>query len=388
MKGRVELQCQDARQTLLFPIRVTELCAPSFVHRVLFALFFFIVHPTIVVPRAPVYFAQPTRLTQPSSTEAAPAAPAPPTTNPVRASRSRRAEINERPHEATSPGSLKMVEYAKMKNAELEALLKSRGLPTGGKKADMVERLTKDDEKVEAPAAPVASKTVHPEDEIDWDDDGDEAPAASAKDAPAPAPAVEKAATTTAVEGKANSQADPNQKADVEPSQTNDLSVKTPGKETKASSDAKAEDKEEPAPDYTRGLAATNLDEEIEKRKARAKKFGLNIEDDEGLKKLERAKKFGETGPPKGLDEALPERTRKRGRDDNEDVGRNKRRGGGKFSSRRGGGGRGNRDGDRRRDNRDTRRDDNRGKANNGFPGWMSDADRAKAEARKNKFSS
>jgi SAP domain-containing ribonucleoprotein len=39
-----------------------------------------------------------------------------------------------------------MPEYAKMKNADLEALLKERGLPSAGKKADMVDRLVKDDE--------------------------------------------------------------------------------------------------------------------------------------------------------------------------------------------------------------------------------------------------
>jgi len=291
-----------------------------------------------------------------------------------------------------------------MKNADLEALLKTRGLPTGGKKADMVDRLTKDDEKsVEAPASSASKAAVlHPEDEIDWDDDAEDAAAEPAKSAPAatsqattstePSAAVAKAGG----EGQtANPQAVPNQVADIDPSKTDDLSVKGPAEETiEIGGEAKAEEKKEPPPDYTRGLAASSLDEEIEKRKARAKKFGLNIEEDEGLKKLERAKKFGETGPPKGLDEALPERTRKRGREDTEEGGRNKRRGGGKFGGRRG---RGNRDGNRggerggdgRRDNRDGReiRDNRReDRPRNGGTSWMSEADRAKAEARKNKF--
>ena len=72
-----------------------------------------------------------------------------------------------------------MPEYAKMKNAELEALLKERSLPSGGKKADMVDRLTKDDEKKTAPAT-TKPAAVNAEDEIDWDDDGDEAAAAPA----------------------------------------------------------------------------------------------------------------------------------------------------------------------------------------------------------------
>jgi SAP domain-containing ribonucleoprotein len=312
-----------------------------------------------------------------------------------------------------------MPEYAKMKNAELETLLKTRGLPTGGKKADMVDRLTKDDEKSGDGAA--KSAALHPEDEIDWDDDGEDAPAEAAKPAAtADAPASNESSTTIAeVEpiSNPNPQAVPNQVADIDPSKTEDLSVKEPADEkTKVEGEAKVEDeKKEPPPDYTKGLAASNLDAEIEKRKARAKKFGLNIEEDEGLRKLERAKKFGETGPPKGLDEALSDRTKKRGREDAEEGGRNKRRGGGNERRGRGnqGGNRGgdrrgerggergedrrggDRGGDRRRDNRDgrdtrergdNRRDERRDDRprNSGFQ--MSAEDKAKAEARKAKW--
>lgn len=286
-----------------------------------------------------------------------------------------------------------MADYAKMKVADLDALLKERGLPTSGKKADKIEQLTKDDEKKAASAAPAATKpaALHPEDEIDWDDDAEPA-AEPAKAAPAATEVVQATATpdepsTTAKAGgkgqPPNPQAVPNQVADIDPSKTDDLSVKPPVDGTEASAEPDKEENKEPAPDYTRGLAATNIDEEIEKRKARAKKFGLKIEDDEGLRKLERAKKFGETGPPKGLDEALPERSRKRGREDNEEGGRNKRRGG-RFGGRRG---RGNREGGRRdnRDNRDSRRED-RGRGNDGGSSWMSESDRAKAEARKAKW--
>ncbi|KAF2691811.1 hypothetical protein K458DRAFT_5793 [Lentithecium fluviatile CBS 122367] len=286
----------------------------------------------------------------------------------------------------------KMPEYAKMKNAELEALLKERGLPTGGKKADMVERLTKnDDDKKAQPAA--ASSKIDAEDEIDWDDEGEDATADAAKAAPAAstkpesaAPAVMPAAVTVAKAGSVgevgNSQEVPNQTADVDPAATDDLSVKLPT-EKEGTADTTTEEKKEPAPSYTKGLAATNLDEEIEKRKRRAEKFGLKIDDDANLKLLERAKKFGGTGP-KGLDEALPERPerRKRGRDDTDDGGRNKRRGGGD------GGRSGGRGGDRRRDNRDGRdnRRGDRGNANGGGT-WMSEADRQKAAARKAKWS-
>ncbi|CAO2657511.1 Nn.00g036370.m01.CDS01 [Neocucurbitaria sp. VM-36] len=279
-----------------------------------------------------------------------------------------------------------MPEYAKMKNAELEALLKERGLPHGGKKADMVDRLTKDDEKTTAPAN--AKPAVNAEDEIDWDDEGDEAAAAPAAKDNKPTTTNEETIVKAGGEGQPpNPQAVPNQVADIDPATTDDLSVHPPAEGEKgASAEVQPEEQKEPVPDYSIGLAATNLDEEIEKRKKRALKFGTKIEDDEGLKKLERAKKFGETGPPKGLDEALPERTRKRGRDDGgEDAGGNKRRGGGRFGARGGRGGRDKRDNRNRdgRDGRDSRRDENK---TSGGSGWMSEKDRAAAEARKAKW--
>lgn len=272
-----------------------------------------------------------------------------------------------------------------MKNDELQAMLRERSLPTTGKKAEMVDRLTKDDEKTSEPAP----SNAHPEDEIDWDD-GDEGAKQDEK-ADKKTTAAEPAATTqtqSEIVAEAggpgqppNPQAVPNQKADIDPSKTDDLSVKPPGEETEGATEANAEDNKEPAPSYAAGIAATDLDAEIEKRKKRAAKFGLKVEDDETLKKLERAKKFGESGALKGLDEALPERKeRKRGREDNEDPGRNKRRGGG---PRAGGIRGGHREGDRRRDDRDSRRDDRR---NDNGSTWMSAADRERAEARKAKW--
>jgi SAP domain-containing ribonucleoprotein len=58
----------------------------------------------------------------------------------------------------------------------------------------------------------------------------------------------------------------------------------------------------------------------VEKRAARAKRFGVP-EDDEAKKLAERAKKFGVDSKEtvvKGLDSALPERRQKRGREDRE----------------------------------------------------------------------
>jgi SAP domain-containing ribonucleoprotein len=277
-----------------------------------------------------------------------------------------------------------MVDYSKMKNDELSALLKERKLPHTGKKAEMVERLQKAD----------SEKTGGAEDEIDWDDEADDAAAA--------APAASTVAQDEAVipneeivenaggEGHAlNPQAVPNQVADIDPAQTDDLTVQPPAEGVEESSaEAKPEEKKEPTPDYSRGLAATNLDEEIEKRKKRALKFGTKIEDDEGLKKLERAKKFGEVGPPKGLDEALPERREKKRRHEGgDDAGDNKRREGGGRSGNRGG--RDNKRDNRNRDGRDNRRSENKSGGGGGGVGvgsWMSEKDRAAAEARKAKF--
>ncbi|KAJ4384109.1 hypothetical protein N0V86_000954 [Didymella sp. IMI 355093] len=270
-----------------------------------------------------------------------------------------------------------MPEYAKMKNAELEALLKERGLPHAGKKADMVDRLTKDDEKNSSGTAPADPKpAVNAEDEIDWDDDE------PAKTAPA---AAEEVTTNKETVEKAggegqppNPQAVPNQVADIDPAKTDDLSVQPPAE----GADNTTEEKKEPAPSYAQGLAATSIDEEIERRKKRALKFGTKIEDDEGLKKLERMKKFGEKGQVQGLDEALPERERKRGREEKDDAGANKRRDGGRPArgGRGGGGRRDNRNERSRRDSRSPRRERAPGNAS------YSESDRKAAEARKARF--
>lgn len=270
-----------------------------------------------------------------------------------------------------------MPEYAKMKNAELEALLKERGLPHAGKKADMVDRLTKDDEKKSSGAAPAESNpAVNAEDEIDWDDDE------PAKAAPAAAEEVTTNKETVEKAGgegqPSNPQAVPNQVADIDPAKTDDLSVQPPAE----GAEAATEEKKEPAPSYAQGLAATSIDEEIERRKKRALKFGTKIEDDEGLKKLERMKKFGEKGQVQGLDEALPEREKKRGREDKDDAGANKRRDGGRpgRGGRAQGGRRENRNERSRRDSRSPRRE--RAPATASY----SEADRKAAEARKARF--
>ncbi|KAJ9618508.1 hypothetical protein H2203_009105 [Taxawa tesnikishii (nom. ined.)] len=298
-----------------------------------------------------------------------------------------------------------MADYAKMKNAELEALLVERGLPKTGKKADMVKRLEEDDKaKSSAP-----SKATN-EDEIDWDDE----PAATDAKTTTTASAVAEAKTATTEPAAAalaaggqgqvdNPQAVPNQVVGEDVTNTGSLAVSKPDEEAPAATGATtavesteavapAEEKKEPV-DFSSGLAKTTLDEEIEKRKARAKKFGLDVEKDETLKALERAKKFGATELPGNLNEALPEkRERKRGREGGEENG---------DSKRRGARGRPDLGGRRGSSRRNTPRSGtpNKGagagtgtapqaKAAGGGPTWMSEADRAKAEARKAKFAS
>jgi SAP domain-containing ribonucleoprotein len=259
-----------------------------------------------------------------------------------------------------------MTDYAKLKNAELEALLKQRGLPHAGKKADMVARLQEDD-----------SKKTTTEDVIDWDDDEPakaDAPAAAAPTIPTTV-ALDTPAVTAANTVEATITTDASASQDIAPNAT-------------STEDAPAEKAKTPV-DFSIGLAEATIDEEIEKRKARAKKFGMTENDplaDEALMKLERAKKFGDAAGPRGLNEALPERQKRRhegGADGGRDL---KRRGGGGGR----GGSRFNGNGNRRRDGGPAPSGSQPSRvektAGSGGSGWMSATDKAAAEARKARF--
>jgi SAP domain-containing ribonucleoprotein len=119
----------------------------------------------------------------------------------------------------------------------------------------------------------------------------------------------------------------PNQQLDVDPAKTNDLTVQggegAPTAADGAIASAGATTTEpapapeaKPAVDFSIGIKQSDAEREAEKRAARAKRFGIT-ESEEEKKKADRAKKFGieKVEVVRGLDDALPERRQKRGRD-------------------------------------------------------------------------
>ncbi|KAG8526782.1 uncharacterized protein KY384_008211 [Bacidia gigantensis] len=244
-------------------------------------------------------------------------------------------------------------DYSKKKVAELQDLLKTRNLPHTGKKDDLISRLQENDASKESQSTVKPSPDKSDEiDDVDWTAD-------------AAAASTEAGSTAIAAGGKGqvpNPTAVPNQATATDPSKTTDLKVDPP----KADSEDKKEEPSKPATDFTSGLQETSVDDEIAKRQKRAQRFGIQEEakSEDAQKALDRAKKFGtetQTQEVKGLDQALPERSRKRGRGGDEG-----RRGGGKRSRGGAGGGGGGGGGE---------------KAN-----WMSEKDRLASEARKKKF--
>jgi len=293
------------------------------------------------------------------------------------------------------------IDYSKKKNDELADLLKKRSLPHTGKKAELIARLQQYDKEHpdgdEIPSEPsTAAPPAAAEDEIDWDDDGGAGEGDTAK-------ASEPGAVAMAAGGQGrvdNPTSVPNQVVDIDPSTTADLTIKggenaaadndgviatagkavaegTPPIATTTTTTAPA-----PATDFSKGIATTDLDAELAKRKSRAARFGIQETDADALKALERAKRFG-TGDKgdkeavKGLDEALPERGRKRGRGGEKEGGDEEGRGGKRRDGGRRGG-QGNR-GDRGAERNGTRD----GKAGGST---LNEKDRLAAEARKKRF--
>ncbi|KAF2769968.1 hypothetical protein EJ03DRAFT_82777 [Teratosphaeria nubilosa] len=266
-----------------------------------------------------------------------------------------------------------MADYSKKKNDELVALLKERGLPHTGKKADMVQRLNEHD--ANQTAQPAVTKAD--DEEIDWDDDIAQTATTEAS----------KEAVAAGGVGEVKNPVDvPNQEPAIDPAQDSSLTVAAEGEPTAAQEEEKAPEK-----DFSAGITEATLDEEIEKRRARARKFGLN-EDDDQIKMLLRAKKFGVTegsGALGLLNSALSQGRKgekagekageKRGLDTalSEETGRRKK---GKFRH-----GRGDRQGGAKAAGGAPKQNGAAVEKKQGGT-WMSEADRAKAEARKARF--
>ncbi|CVK97132.1 uncharacterized protein FMAN_11336 [Fusarium mangiferae] len=230
-----------------------------------------------------------------------------------------------------------MAEYSSLKVPELKKLLAEKGLPQTGNKADLIARLQENDRTSETVEKPAENK----EDEISYSDD--EAPAAPA--AAAPVAASEPVAEVPSTEAAPAEAAKPEETTAEKPAET-------------------AEAPAEPEKSYAIGLQSTAADDEAKKRAERAKRFGIE-EDEDAKKRADRAKRFGldEKELATTLDSALPERSRKRGRDRTTEGEGNRpgkrqsldrRNGGG--GRRRGRGGRdGGRDGGARKDKTSTR---------------------------------
>ncbi|KAL2133605.1 hypothetical protein VTI74DRAFT_2043 [Chaetomium olivicolor] len=284
-----------------------------------------------------------------------------------------------------------MADYNSMKVPELKKLLTERGLPHTGNKADLIARLTENDNQKAGDAAKPQADSKKPatEDEIDYEDD--DVPTAKSADVAETKPAPE-TAPAPATEEKT---------AEAAPAETTTTNI---GEESKTAEDKPTTAELEPAkPVFTQNLPPTNAKTEAEKRAARAARFGIATdENSEEAKKAARAARFGVANDQvSALDSALPDRPlRKRGRGEGGGEGKDEENGGrgGKRPNRGAGkqqqqqqqqrGGRGQQQGGRRQGT--SGRAANGGNAQKGGnkPRTIADdpAEKAKMEARAKRF--
>jgi SAP domain-containing ribonucleoprotein len=162
------------------------------------------------------------------------------------------------------------MDYNKFKVAELKEMLSTRGLPTSGNKSDLVARLSEADAQKNEPQTAVdfGDDLLPPEDEIDWD----------AGDTKKRLP--DEAANTLTASAAKPAEAKPAAPAAPAP---------VPASKTSPEAPKPSETTEKPATkaDDAAALAAI----ELEKRKKRAERFGIPL--NENAKALERAQRFG-----------------------------------------------------------------------------------------------
>ncbi|KAK2072297.1 hypothetical protein P8C59_006659 [Phyllachora maydis] len=209
-----------------------------------------------------------------------------------------------------------MADYQSLKVPELKKLLNERGLPQTGNKADLIARLQENDKLTSAEEIPAASKKVD-DDLIDYEDDDLTKPALVAAAQPSEAP-KETAAPANA----------PLQSESAEGEAITGVAAVQNGNAASAAADAS--DAPGPADGITsdapflptQNLAPTDAQNEADKRRKRAERFGFAAAAADGdgdavktdeAKKLERAERFGLTKDQVShLDSALPDGPRPR----------------------------------------------------------------------------
>ncbi|EPS43853.1 hypothetical protein H072_2111 [Dactylellina haptotyla CBS 200.50] len=194
-----------------------------------------------------------------------------------------------------------MTDYSKLKVTELKELLSGRELPTTGKKDELIARLTADD------AAEAANGAPEPVEEAP--------PAPPAPPAPQTQPVEQKEAVvaapqTTEPEAAASAPVEGEKKKFAFKRIDDDFDI--PAKkqpETTNPEESKPTEPAEPVESFAAGLSSTDAESELEKRKKRAARFGMPVDD--SVKLMERAKRFGgaadEDKTIKALDSALGE---------------------------------------------------------------------------------